>query len=197
MPRYFFGLYVSDDWCASRLDLIRYICDPQIDDRSHVTLRGPYKRNRLDGRKIWARSRFRYVVCDRIGAFSGPGQQTVYFRVLLPRSEDLMWKPDYPDGVAHLTLYDGDNRQFANAVRTVLDSIFDIGFKVRVGEIALLDDEPKPLSSDLLLQGVCEDLGIDLISFGSADLPMSRRLAAVELVGQSLKREFEKHDRVM
>jgi hypothetical protein len=123
MKRHFYGVYVEDQTLAGGLDLIRYMMEPNAVRFSHITVRGPYKRRisqaRLDD-ELNGQVHDRHVHFKEPHCFFEGGQNTVCILVDLMQTKKLWYKPDYPAGVPHLTLYDGDNRAWAKALYEVL-----------------------------------------------------------------------------
>jgi hypothetical protein len=135
--RHFYGIYLKHEAVATVLDLIRFVGEPDAIRLSHVTLRGPYKSN-ISKRmlcKINNDPTLEWMV-TLVGprTFFSDRQSTVVVEVDLGSLSRLVYKPDYPDSLPHITLYDGRNRQFAAALYALLAKyIWD--WPVRVGRL--------------------------------------------------------------
>jgi hypothetical protein len=120
--RVFYVFYSRDQHDQSVLDAICYLADPTEKNRAHVTVRGPYTQKRgvpavsraIDGSEI---------VVTGVDAFLEPGQNTVFFAVSAPRLAPVWHKPDFPDSKPHLTIYDGNSREFAVMLRSRLQQV--------------------------------------------------------------------------
>jgi hypothetical protein len=120
--RVFYVFYSRDQHDQSVLDAICYLADPSEKNRAHVTVRGPYRQKRgvpavsraLDGSEIDVTG---------VDAFFEPGQNTVFFAVSSPGLARVWHKPDYPDSKPHLTIYDGESREFAVKLRSRLQQV--------------------------------------------------------------------------
>lgn len=120
--RTFYGVSLRNSNIATVLDLLRFLGEPDSIRFSHITLRGPYKRPlpRSYIRRINDDPRYHWSVelTGPIKFFSNL-QSTVSIGVNLHSLTDLLYKPDFPNGSPHITLYDGKNRAFA-------EDIFDL-----------------------------------------------------------------------
>ena len=113
---HFYGVYLQNSTLSTAIDLIRFLGEPDSVRFSHITLRGPYqqKLRRMRLREINNNPSFDWCVrLLRPGNFFSNWQFTVMLRVDLMSLRPLFYKPDFPNGVPHLTLYDGKDRDFA------------------------------------------------------------------------------------
>ncbi|CAA0117322.1 Modification methylase PaeR7I [Mycolicibacterium vanbaalenii] len=114
---------------------MRRICQPRSRSRPHVTVR--YARRELPE---FAEELYDQVWLDRI-YLSGPdtfdapsnaeGLSTLFVRCESEQLERLSYKPDFPDSVFHLTLYDGRPSQFAEKAYLLLCT-FDWHLEVKL-----------------------------------------------------------------
>jgi len=124
-------LYISDQVVGPHLQLLRNICDPRSNSKPHVTVR--YAENL----PIPAQHLTRWVdYIDVIepGAFGVEDEwsqlnRTVYLRCESDQLTDLEHKPDYPNSVFHVTIYDGKSLDFARALLKVIRK-FEWRFRV-------------------------------------------------------------------
>lgn len=116
MSKIFYGVYLKRVEVSTALDLIRFLGEPESIRYSHITLRGPYRtelrRARLE--EINSDSSYKWEVSlTEPLAFFDDRQSTVTIAVDLMSLSGLLHKPDFPDGIPHITLYDGNDRTFA------------------------------------------------------------------------------------
>ncbi len=124
--RVFYCVYVPPGRNSTLLDTIRLVANPATKHPAHITVRGPYP-DYQDPRAWSGAVQGQQVHVGGVGTFFGPGQNTVLLKVEAPVIQALWHKPDYPEYNPHLTIYDGDSRTFAEALRDVLepcDSVF-------------------------------------------------------------------------
>jgi hypothetical protein len=109
MKRYFLFLYPEEPPIRKLLDLAIFVLNPKEKHAAHVTLAGPYQSLRNVPRDT---TFIRKVSLLGVGQFRSDWQNTVFLHV---GAEDLrlFWdKPDFPYN-PHLTLYDGEDGEFA------------------------------------------------------------------------------------
>lgn len=114
------------------IDAIRYISSPTEKKSAHITVRGPYKEQ-------IKRSRLEKLNCDLKGNlvhitspgnfFNNEGQNTVFFNCTGTHLEAVWKKKDYGYH-PHITLYDGNDKNFAQQLYDVLGNYqFDLSFE--------------------------------------------------------------------
>lgn len=122
--RIFYGVELVDKDLTICLDALRFLAEPQYYRRSHVTVRGPYERalskKTLSTINSTFEERFRSVVIGSPISFFFGKQNTVVLPCEIPGIRDVWKKPDYSDGIAHITLYDGKSRRDAEALLYIL-----------------------------------------------------------------------------
>lgn len=138
---FFFGITFDDARTDALFDLARLVLEPEYSRKAHITLRGPYKRRPHKNSK-W----FSHKVDDV--TFLGPGhffegsQNTVFLKCEIPFISDIWRKPTYPNGVPHLTIYDGEDRRFAWYIFRTLQE-HDWKFKTKPSKIKSLASKEK------------------------------------------------------
>lgn len=125
-------LYIKDNIVGPCLELIRSICNPESSSRPHITVRYPI--DKLQGNDLTA---YQNAIIDKIditepGMFSlentKPARNhTVFVKCHSDILEAQSYKPDYPDSIFHITLYDGPSFEFAKQLLQVLQC-FPWGF---------------------------------------------------------------------
>lgn len=116
---FFVAAQFSDSRIQELFDVARLIVEGDYSRRAHITLRGPYKSKSDISRGIFERDPGK-IILKRPGHFFEGSQNTVHMIVEMIDIADLWYKPDYPDGTPHLTIYDGSDRRFAWAVFSTL-----------------------------------------------------------------------------
>lgn len=141
----FYGVYLADPTLATTFDLIRFLAEPDGYRFSHITLRGPLSR-RLGA--TWLDEQNKKTNHDwqikltKPGRFMADHQSTVYLSVELGTLSTLWHKPDFQDGVPHLTLYDGKSQDFATKLRNLLAQ-YDFNCWVRVTKLSTIQKKHK------------------------------------------------------
>ncbi len=124
MP-YAYVLYINDNVVGPCFELIRRVCEPGSRSKPHITIRYPI--DILEGNDL---ERYRNLVVPSIEvvgpeAFYMSGitpktPQTVFVKCASDLLETLSYKPDFPDSVFHITLYDGNSNAFAQKLLALL-----------------------------------------------------------------------------
>ncbi len=133
---FFFGVSIKENRIRKMFDLARFVLQPDFYRPSHITLRGPYQTK--PSNKKWIGSEIGNIIINRPNHFFGEGQSTVYLSCTNIFFQDFWHKPDYPEGVPHLTIYDGSDRKLAWQVIDVLRR-FEWNLEVEVTKIGILD----------------------------------------------------------
>ena len=145
MTRRFYGVYLANSSISTILDLVRFLGEPDAVRFSHLTLRGPYKAQLSKGwlEAINNNSQYRWTI-EFLGLekFFNERQSTVVIAVNLLSLQSLFHKKDYPGGLPHITLYDGKDRAFADAVYQVA-STYDWRQKAPVTKLREIERNQK------------------------------------------------------
>ena len=137
MTNVFYGIYIHDIRVTTCFDAIRLVCDPTVLGHSHVTIRGPYSRKNYGKNLLWKQFPAQEVYISCAGSFFEHNQNTVFLKCKVPHLDKVQWKPSYPNGISHITLYDGSSRHFAEELIDVLKK-FDWRMTVMSGLIQIL-----------------------------------------------------------
>lgn len=116
---FFVSVRFSDEKVARLFDLARIIAQPDYARPIHITLRGPYAHKKDISPSIIGKDVGKILI-RRPGYFFNGSQNTVYLGIDIFGISDFWRKPDYPDGEPHLSLYDGNSREFAWGVFRVI-----------------------------------------------------------------------------
>lgn len=109
--RIFYVVYFEDTGLQKGLDAIRFICNPTEKTRAHITIRGPYSR-RVNLKHIVDSIRGTRVYTSGLGTFLDHKQNTVFIKCDSTRLRRVWKKSDYGYN-PHITLYNGESREFA------------------------------------------------------------------------------------
>lgn len=132
-----YALYLRDDLVGPALELLRRICQPHSRSMPHITVRYSKKKIPDFGEGLYEEVRVDHLF------FSGPGTfnsitangenkfSTVFIKCESDQLERLSYKPDFPDSVFHLTVYDGKPSALAADVYRVMDK-FSWDFYVQI-----------------------------------------------------------------
>ncbi len=121
----YYALFLNTDGFIEQcLSLIRYICNPNSKSYPHITVR-VYKTDHM-GIETIINQKITYVNMIEAGAFDlekNNPPYTVYIRFESEELEALDYKPDFPMSFMHLTLYDGNDVEFAKLLLSTLKTI--------------------------------------------------------------------------
>ncbi len=178
----FYVVCFADQGIEDCLQAIRLLCNPKAKWRPHITVRGPYKRKynlEAAARKIKG-SR---ISIHHAGTFFAKNQHTVFLKCVSDALRAIWKKPDFAGYVPHLTLYDGDSREFATALFERLESMdlhFDgeaeglMPIESQKGQYALPLDPP--FASEIVSTAIGKPLDRDTLD----GLPLLERLSFIE-----------------
>jgi hypothetical protein len=119
MDRYFIFIYPENGRVKDFLNLAIFLLNPEEKWQAHITVAGPYSSTRNLPRNLEFVQKISLL---GVGQFRSERQNTVFIEA---GSKDLrsFWdKPDYPYK-PHLTLYDGEDFELADALYLVLRDI--------------------------------------------------------------------------
>jgi len=116
---YFVAAQFSDSRIQELFNTARLIVEGDYARRAHITLRGPYKDKGDISKTIFEKDAGKITI-RKPGTFFYGKQHTVHLSVEIMDLKELWYKPDFPNGAPHLTLYDGEDRKFAWAVFSTL-----------------------------------------------------------------------------
>lgn len=125
--RHFGVININDKNAQTFIDGIRLLCadNSKLKHKAHVTLIGP-KDNKEDIDFKSIRRNEQIISIDGVGNFFQEGQNTVYLKCNLDKGgdqiKDMIDKPDYGNENPHITLYDGNNRGFAEELYNLTQS---------------------------------------------------------------------------
>jgi len=131
----FYGVYLDNTGISTVLDIVRFLGQPDSIRFSHITLRGPYADPGLTKARIQGINdgykKDRLVKMIAPTTFFSERQSTVVIAVELGNLQELFYKPNFPTGTPHLTIYDGKSRQFAQSLYDIVSRyIWDASLSV-------------------------------------------------------------------
>ncbi|KAA0570021.1 hypothetical protein [Azospirillum sp. Sh1] len=141
----FYVMLFKDPVTRACLNIIRVIANPYTTQEAHITIRGPYRGSDiLYHRRSWKDKHDEAaVVIDGCGRFNFRDEHVVYLSSSNRSfTEDIWWKPDYQDGVLHITLYNGRDEKMADYLHKML-SHSEIGFKSRLTKLTPMSSRDK------------------------------------------------------
>jgi len=112
-------LYIESGEVCSALELMRRVCDPSSRSMPHVTVRYSTQKMRRDDLQEYSETVVDHLILvgpasfDSLGGESG-GLRTLIIRCESDKLEALSDKPDFPDTVFHITIYDGAESKLAS-----------------------------------------------------------------------------------
>ena len=124
--RVFYVVYFRNRRLQYSLDAMRFIANPLEKNYAHITVRGPYKQRynlramdkAIDGTEVTAHG---------VGSFFGYSQNTVFIKCHSEMLRDVWRKTDYGFN-PHVTIYDGESREFAEIL---LGRLYHLTIKFR------------------------------------------------------------------
>ena len=135
--RYFGVVTINDKNAQTFIDGIRLLCASKIKHKAHITLIGP-KNSEKDIKFHSIRRNEQIVYVNGVGNFFYEGQNTVYLKCDLEKDsqiKSMIDKPDYGNENPHITLYDGDDRIFAESLYNLAQSYNDkIKFQIIISK---------------------------------------------------------------
>ncbi len=200
----FYVIYIKDEIIRTLIDGIRFLADPKQKYQAHLTVRGPYKRTPKKYERHWNTSiRDHDIHINGLGTFFNDTQNTVYLSCEGGDSLKSIWnKRDYKEYNPHITLYNGNDRKYAEQLKDVLNGL-EFDFNVDVDELEILKpvtiknqlnlfNEPYVsayLDRDLLKRLVGIEVPTEII-----DLNADKRLNYIKKLGSVLKKEVKNKD---
>lgn len=142
--RFFFVINIKDKLLGTMLDGIRLFADSDQKHNAHITIRGPYetKRNSLKDYSIktWNdKISGEQVKVSGVSSFFNENQNTVFFECKDSHFlKDIWRKVSFKDFKPHITIYDGNNREYASRLLSLISS-YNINFSFKVTQLSVLE----------------------------------------------------------
>ena len=185
--RVFYVVYFEDQNLQRILDAIRLLCDPNGKTRAHITIRGPYSK-RTDMSPFTRRLQGTEIVTLGVDCFFNESQNTVFLKCDSDRLREVWEKSDYGYN-PHITLYDGDSRQFASRLADRLSKLL-LRFSFTADGLSPLISYKGQGTFDLRMafdeEFVFKLIGKRVTSGDIEKLPVETRLSYVEALARKL-----------
>ncbi len=178
---WFRTIYFQEKRVQSCLDAIILIANPKEKNSAHITVRGPYSK-RDDSDKTSSELVGTNVTVLGGGRFFRENQNTVFLECGSELLQKYWWKPDYGYN-PHITLYDGESRDFAEKLFQVLRN-HKLFFCLTVGKILFSESIRGQKAFDLWFGADLDQIGeitgerIDVQSVNT--LPTWKRLNMID-----------------
>ena len=193
--RLFYVVYFLDPTVQALLDAIRLLSNTLEKGRAHITIRGPYSRPQSFS-KLERLIRGTQVCAEGLGTFFDEGQNTVFIRCNSEYLRKAWKKTDYGYN-PHITLYDGDSREFAEHLLAKLPAL-NQQFQIKADGISpLLSNRGQRswyLMSAFNSPLISSILGTELNADKLKDLSTRTRLEYVEALAQNLGQYVQKSE---
>lgn len=198
--KFFFVIYPGDEVIKSILDGMRLIADPSQKNFSHITVKGPYvtkqKKQLIEDNELVKGQEIQVL---GVGKFFANKQSTVFFRCEDNKELYEVWKSKkertYKDFHPHITIYDGDNREFACKLYDTINN-YDIHFYFIAKELEMYASMHKRHMYNLKTQAkyslISAVTRIDISQENIDSLSDSQRIIAIRRLCKTLK-AFGKH----
>jgi len=146
---FFVSVSFSDSKVSELFDLIRLLAEPDYARSAHITLRGPYAHKKDIGSSIFEKDVGKITV-RKPGSFFNERQNTVFLAVEIIGVSDFWYKPHFPEGTPHLSVYDGKDRKTAWVIFNTLRK-FKWNLSLNSTPMHVLEKK-RPLETEYLVQ---------------------------------------------
>lgn len=146
---FFVAVTFSDSKVSELFDLIRLLAEPDFARSAHITLRGPYTHKKDIGGSIFEKDVGKITI-RKPGNFFNERQSTVFLGVEILGVSDFWYKPDFPEGTPHLSVYDGNDRQTAWVIFNTLRK-FKWNLTLNSTPLHILEKK-RPLETEYIIQ---------------------------------------------
>lgn len=130
MKTYFYGVKFEDQIVQGYFDLLCFLANPEKEERhyAHVTLRGPCS-NPANGNEPWMLSSPGLMKIKDVEKLNVGDKIALVFSVSIKNIQEYWFKPDYPEGVPHLTIYFGPSGYFLDKLEDIIKPCGFLGSK--------------------------------------------------------------------
>lgn len=146
---FFVAVSFSDSKISELFDLVRLLAEPDYARSAHITLRGPYSHKKDIGSSIFEKDVGKITI-RKAGSFFNERQSTVFLGVEILGVSDFWYKPDFPEGTPHLSVYDGGDRKTAWVIFNTLQK-FKWNLSLNSTPMHVLEKK-RPLETEYLVQ---------------------------------------------
>lgn len=146
--RIFYVINIKDRNLKTLIDGIRVIADPKEKNYAHITVKGPYNQiKNIDKENDIIKNKIIYV--NNISTFVTNKQNTIYLECFSNHLSKIWDKADYKEFTPHITLYDGNDKVFADDLFNVLKK-HNIKFSFKVDQLDILYSSKGQLNTNLV-----------------------------------------------
>ena len=190
----FYVAYPADDNIRLFINAIRVIADENQRTQVHITVRGPYKK-RLG---IEKEEKFSSIIkgeriyIDSVGNFFKSEQNTVFFKCAENSNLKKIWmKTSYKDYNPHITIYDGQDKNFAKEIYSILDEHFT-PFSFTIEKLSWLESKDKEklelfhLKTIVDFEEITSVIGFNLELSNLKELTKTERLKLISILSKKL-----------
>lgn len=190
----FYVAYPSDDLIKLYINAIRVIAEETQRTQVHITVRGPYRKqlSKAEVENFSSKIKGEEIVVNDIGNFFDSNQNTVFFNCFENENLRNVWKKTtYNKFNPHLTIYDGDDKFYANEIFSRLKEKF-VPFVFHIEELSWLEPKNKEklelfhLKSIIDFEKVSLLLNYDLNLSSIKGLHKTDRLKFISILAEKL-----------
>ena len=193
--KFFFVIYPGSEFIKSILDGMRLIADPSQKNFSHITVKGPYvtkqKKQLIEDNELVKGKEIQVLGA---GKFFANKQSTVFFRCEDDKELYEVWKSKkertYKEFHPHITIYDGENREFACKLFDTINSL-DIHFYFVAKELEMYASMHKKhmynLKTQVKYPFISAVTRIDISQENIDSLSDNQRIVAIRRLCKTLK----------
>jgi 2'-5' RNA ligase len=200
-PKWFYVLYPQHSQLRKILNALKVIADHTQRTEAHITVRGPY-RKRLPESDV---SRYSDMIegehlrINKVDNFFAFGQNTVFFNCEENDNLKKIWrKITYNEFRPHITIYDGDDRDFAVELFQILGKAFR-PFIYQVEKLSWLEPKTKDelrlysLENSFNFDTIQNLINTELTKDSVENLAQHERMNFIELIANELYKSFNEY----
>lgn len=196
-PASFYVVYPANQLLRDLLNSLKVIADENQRTEAHITVRGPYlkKLSKNDVKKFSSIISNEVLNISRVDNFFGFNQNTVFFNCDENENLKAIWKKiTYNEFRPHITIYDGNDKEFAMKLYKKLASDFK-PFKYRVSKLEWLEPKTDGDLKYYYLKNIPEYDKVlkDILNMSKSEIDFSKLTPAKRLnkISKIVKRLYE------
>lgn len=188
-------LPINDDVAGPALELLRGVVQPNSRSLPHITVRYSKEESYLPENRLYSEFVADEVSLIEPSTFDHEGSQrsavgTVFFRSSSDQLEHLQYKPDFPQSVFHISIYDGPpNEDAANVLKILREYPWHLRIPLPRTSLTRGVNKTTPAQGPIssASESLLAELGYDI---GVLSAPFLEKVAVVRAVCQYLHREL-------
>ncbi len=196
-PSSFYVVYPSSQDLRNLLNALKFIADENQRTEAHITVRGPYvkKLSKNDVKKFSDIISNEILNISKVDNFFAFNQNTVFFSCDENESLKAIWKKiTYNEFKPHITIYDGNDRDFAIKLFKILASDFK-QFKYRISDLSWLEPKTNDELKLYYLKSITDYNNVleNILKISKRDIDFSKLTQATRLnkISKIAKRIYE------